>query len=863
MEEALEGESPFLPEALNQGLGEYEATFLAETLDEFANPELESSIAEWELEAPFETESEAGVGAFEDGMTREGEFAEGEGAPEFEELGADAVLAEAVGDVVSEEVDTESRAAEESLGPFELQDVGAEAFSGGGGLETFEAVALPSPAAEVSMSLSRPDPAAERCKQAWFAKIRKLKDPIRETLDVEYQLSWIDAFERVQRAIDYGERDANLLTNFAYFAMDAFSVGYCPIKRGDVNGARNWATTQREVLARLAGMKPPVGQAGPIACIGPRENKLAPAQAEDAPGGLTGRYEYMVAGHALPAGSLVVNQAGRHLEVSLSPFVYPRSGLAAREVRFYECDLDPSGVYLAINRENHDKRFVIRPQSGGVLAMAQPNEAAAFATARRIDLRPTIFPEALVSIGESRDPGSIQRGPIGRLVEAARRTLTTQQLAPFLLQQEHQPLAEHQARFLRERFQSAQWMELLRAAIAATGHRSAEVRERERLVGRLEGFVRDVVNDGRHGVDPSDFRLARALVRRLLTETVVQYGGRRQSSLDWLQMLSQLTKQPIGADSIIGIEPLPKELGTYEYEISLNVVEAAVFIGGGTGKLTVRQVKPVRWAKPIELRVWFASAGGFIKIGTDSFSGRATSPLPWTPRDFLGRVERVKGGAEVSVGVVGAGPSAGFLHVYGSEALPPLMVVSAEWFDASFGIDDPNQKKPGFDVWKIKAEIAIGIHGLMGWTKEIDRLPVRDLTVVRPETLYGVAGGGQRTSHFCFDSALLTPAARQTLRVSAATWRPFLNDSRSILSIIGHADQAGKPAYNQTLSDNRAKNVQQALRDILGSDLAVRSVEAKGMGEKEATGGGVKVGAKDRRVEVKVNGFTVVSLDSG
>ena len=62
---------------------------------------------------------------------------------------------------------------------------------------------------------------------------------------------------------------------------------------------------------------------------------------------------------------MAVNQAGRHLEVSISPFVYPRSGLAARDVRFYECDLDPSGVYLAINRENHDKRFVRSTTTGG------------------------------------------------------------------------------------------------------------------------------------------------------------------------------------------------------------------------------------------------------------------------------------------------------------------------------------------------------------------------------------------------------------------------------------------------------------------------------------------------------------------
>ena len=443
-------------------------------------------------------------------------------------------------------------------------------------------------------------------------------------LDVEHQLSWGDAFERVQRAIHLGVRDVNLLTNFAYFAMEAFKVGYCPIKRRDVLSARNWTTCEREVLARLAAMKRPVGQLGPIACVGPRESRLADPQEEGAPSGLTGRYEFTIARDALPAGAMAVNQAGRHLEVSMSPFVAPGSRPAVREIRFDGCDLDPSGVYLAVNRENH-KRFVLRPQPGGVLELAESKDSAPFATARRVDTRATIFPESIVSISESRDPASHRQGPIGRLVEAARRSVTTQQLAPFLVQQEHQPLAEHQARFLRESFQSKRWMDLLLRAVAATGHRSAETAVRKGLVSDVESFVRSVVLDPRYGITSSDYRLSRALVRRMLTETVVAHGGRRQSSLDWLQMLSQLTQQPIGADSVIGVEPLPKELGTYEYEISLDVVEAAFFIGGGGGKLTVRQLKPERWEKPIELRVWFASAGGFISSGPIP---SAAEPLP-------------------------------------------------------------------------------------------------------------------------------------------------------------------------------------------------------------------------------------------
>jgi outer membrane protein OmpA-like peptidoglycan-associated protein len=100
------------------------------------------------------------------------------------------------------------------------------------------------------------------------------------------------------------------------------------------------------------------------------------------------------------------------------------------------------------------------------------------------------------------------------------------------------------------------------------------------------------------------------------------------------------------------------------------------------------------------------------------------------------------------------------------------------------------------------------------------------------------------------------------LRIAAALWRPYLNDSRSSLSISGYADKAGSDRYNQTLSENRATNALTALRDILGSDLAAGKVSAVGLGESQATAGGVRAGAKDRRVEVKLNGLTVLSMFS-
>lgn len=238
-----------------------------ETLDEFVHPELRTYAIEPESElSSFETESEDGALDSEDETTTseaEPGQGRGEGVAQFEALGAYAVLAEAV----SSEASTESSITPESHAPFESRDAG--------GREAFEDAAWPTAAAEVSVSIRPPDPAAERCKQAWFTKIRKLNGDIREALDIEDQLTWADAFERVQRAIDLGERDANLLTNFAFFATSASWAGYCPIKRGDVQAAGAWVALQKEVLARMGGLNTPVTQVGPVGWVRPRENRPA------------------------------------------------------------------------------------------------------------------------------------------------------------------------------------------------------------------------------------------------------------------------------------------------------------------------------------------------------------------------------------------------------------------------------------------------------------------------------------------------------------------------------------------------------------------------------------------------------------
>ena len=162
-----------------------------------------------------------GVSASEDVPTSEAGPGEGEEQETpFEELGAAEVLSEAFAQSEDHPGITESPGSIESSEPLESRDVD--------NLESIDAVAMPPATAEVGMSLPPSGPAEEKCRKAWFAKIRRLEGPVLGMLDVEHRLSWGDAFERVQRAIHLGERDVNLLTDFAYFAMEAFMVGILP-----------------------------------------------------------------------------------------------------------------------------------------------------------------------------------------------------------------------------------------------------------------------------------------------------------------------------------------------------------------------------------------------------------------------------------------------------------------------------------------------------------------------------------------------------------------------------------------------------------------------------------------------------------
>ncbi len=118
---------------------------------------------------------------------------------------------------------------------------------------------------------------------------------------------------------------------------------------------------------------------------------------------------------------------------------------------------------------------------------------------------------------------------------------------------------------------------------------------------------------------------------------------------------------------------------------------------------------------------------------------------------------------------------------------------------------------------------------------------------------------------FEFNKATLKPAASQALDQLFADILAA-NPKDGVATVIGHTDRLGSDAYNQTLSEQRARTVADYL---IAKGLFADKVRAEGRGESSpVTGGNCPDGAKaqmiaclapDRRVEVRLTGVSQVA----
>ncbi|MFN7003951.1 MAG: OmpA family protein [Roseinatronobacter sp.] len=99
---------------------------------------------------------------------------------------------------------------------------------------------------------------------------------------------------------------------------------------------------------------------------------------------------------------------------------------------------------------------------------------------------------------------------------------------------------------------------------------------------------------------------------------------------------------------------------------------------------------------------------------------------------------------------------------------------------------------------------------------------------------------------FAVDSATLRPDLQQDLRVIATN---LVNYPRSDVIVVGHTDNTGSAAYNQTLSERRAESVAQVLRSQGVGSNRIQTI-GRGLTQPVATNATLEGRRQNRRVEI-------------
>lgn len=101
---------------------------------------------------------------------------------------------------------------------------------------------------------------------------------------------------------------------------------------------------------------------------------------------------------------------------------------------------------------------------------------------------------------------------------------------------------------------------------------------------------------------------------------------------------------------------------------------------------------------------------------------------------------------------------------------------------------------------------------------------------------------------FDVGSATLKPAFRATLDQVAQSLKDYPD---SLVDVYGHTDSTGSDAFNQTLSESRARTV---MNYLISQGVPVARLRSQGFGETMpvADNGTAEGRAKNRRVEIKI-----------
>jgi outer membrane protein OmpA-like peptidoglycan-associated protein len=369
--------------------------------------------------------------------------------------------------------------------------------------------------------------------------------------------------------------------------------------------------------------------------------------------------------------------------------------------------------------------------------------------------------------------------------------------------------------------------------------------------------------------------LAGDYVRTLLAIHPSTVNGVRKSQLQWIEdMVNRVASSAVPRElphlsALTGIVPQAGRdsgaaaLPIFRYDLALSLkykgtspeTLKALRVGGYYGELSVVPGAAPSWGnQPRTYKVFLVGGGVVAGKGTNAdLKAQATmiTNEEWTPADFPGSLKLFEGGVWAGKKIlgkrIGVGVRDASLVIHGSGTHK----------EAILALDELKEERTDY-----------GAEFNANWGRifDLDHVFVEeDFTRRRSRIDYAVRKIAKDETYFDFGCAPLTNTGRTHLRQFAAAWLPWLESAESNLKIVGHADTVDTLEFNKMLSELRAINVRQALRDILGAHLAIPDahIEWEGQGKEEA----LRMGLPDktkifgaRRVDVYLNGRLVVAV---
>ncbi len=440
---------------------------------------------------------------------------------------------------------------------------------------------------------------------------------------------------------------------------------------------------------------------------------------------------------------------------------------------------------------------------------------------------------------------------------------------PITVKHQHFPLTFADRKRIRDALAPSIMIPMIEAVLSGPSGTDAVGRlQRGQLAEVIDNYVGALFKS----IHPGDFLLADEFAQQLLLAAKMTHDGDTRSILDFLQDITTRSEQE--RNGTVGqMESLEQHLKlqaipttSHVYRATLNALGASgSFVIGGFGgflcSLDIEEIDPNTATANVPTVIRsvgsFSAVMGSVSLGKgvgvtigSSSSGIGRCPYVWNARNVPGSFSLLdlSGGASVPINAQTSFSVSAGLFIQGNGEFPELE------FDFS---------GPSF---------LIGFAAGLGFTASggyITSDPnAQDRAVPgshRIDQDYTAANHLEAKVHFEFGSAILTPDAREVLRIMCANELVAFGSAGSTLVITSHADRVDTDQRNLDLSKMRAQNTLQAIQDILGPNFRVPSanITLLGLGEQGAKAAGNADHTKNpaqRKSDVVLNSRLVATL---